>query len=215
MLYKDRYDAGQQLAEKLKKYTDDKPIILALPRGGVILGYAVAKALKAPLDVIVPRKIGAPYHPEFGVGAIAPNGVRIINSDTINLLKISDSEIEEITELETLEMNRRIKLYRKDLPPLDVNGKTVIVVDDGIATGVSTRAAIMSIKKMSPQKIVLAVPVCPPETTAKFQKEVDEFICLNEFPDFFAVSAYYNNFEQTSDAEVINLLQKAKIETEQ
>lgn len=212
MLYKDRSDAGLQLAEKLKKYTNDNPIILALPRGGVILGYEVAKALKAPLDVIVPRKIGAPFHPEFGVGAIAPHGIRILNSETINLLRISDSEIDEIIELETIEMNRRIRLYRKDLPPLDLKGKTVIVIDDGIATGVSTRAAIMSIKTMNPKKIILAVPVCPPETANNFRHEVDEFLCLNEPPDFYAVSVYYSNFEQISDAEVITLLQKAKLE---
>lgn len=215
MLYKDRSDAGLQLAEKLRKYTDEKPIILALPRGGVILGYEVAKALKAPLDVVVPRKIGAPFHPEFGVGAIAPHGICILNSQTINLLRISESEIDEIIELETLEMNRRIKLYRKDLPPLDLNGKTVIVVDDGIATGVSTKAAIMSIKTMNPKKIILAVPVCPPETAAKFREEVDEFLCLEEPPDFYAVSVYYNNFEQISDAEVITLLEKARIENMQ
>lgn len=210
MFYKDRKDAGRQLAEKLKKYKEDKPIIMALPRGGVVLGYEVAKILNAPMDVITTRKTGAPFNPEFGIGAIAPNGIRILNPESINLLKISDSEIERIIEKETNEMNRRITLYRKGLPSINLQGKTVIVVDDGLATGVSTKAAILSIKQMQPEKIILAVPVSPPNTADKFRKEVDEFICLAEPADFYAVSVYYDNFEQISDEEVINLIQKAK-----
>lgn len=211
MLYKDRKDAGYQLAEKLKKYINDNPVVMALPRGGVILGYQVAKKLKAPLDVIVPRKIGAPFNPEFGIGAIAPNGVRVINDETIRLLNISGIQIEQIIERETKEMNRRINLYRKGLAPLDLDGKAVIVVDDGIATGVSTKAAILSIKQMNPKKIILAVPVCPPETANIFRTEVDEFLSLNEPMDFYAVGAYYDDFNQITDEEVINLLQKSKI----
>lgn len=210
MLYKNRQDAGYQLAQKLKKYTNDKPVIIALPRGGVVLGYEVAKMLNAQLDVIVPRKIGAPFHPEFGVGAIAPKGIRILNPEYINLLRISESQIEQIIEEETIEMNRRIKLYRKDLPPLDLHEKMVIIVDDGIATGVSTKAAVLSVKQMNPKKIILAVPVCPPDMAINFRKEVDEFLCLKEPPDFYAVGAYYNDFEQVTDEEVINLIQKAK-----
>lgn len=210
MLYKNRQDAGRKLAEKLEKYTEDKPVIIALPRGGVVLGYEVAKALQAPLDIIATRKIGAPFQPEFGIGAIAPNGVRTLDYKSIELLGISESQIEEIIEKETIEMNRRIKLYRKDLAPLDLNKKTVIIVDDGLATGVSTRAAILSIKQMNPKKIILAVPVSPPDTADKFRKEVDDFICLSEPPDFYAVGAYYDDFDQVSDNEVINLIQKAK-----
>lgn len=210
MLYKDRQDAGYKLAEKLKKYADDNPVILALPRGGVVLGYEVAKMLNAKLDVIVPRKIGAPFHPEFGVGAIAPGGVRVLDLDSISHLRISETEIEEIIEYETIEMNRRTDLYRKDLPPLDLDGKTVIVIDDGIATGVSTKAAIIAIKKMKPKKIILAVPVCPPDTANIFRKEVDEFLSLSEPDDFYAVGAYYDDFSQISDNEVIDLIEKAK-----
>lgn len=210
MLYKDRQDAGQQLAEKLKKYRYNNLIIIALPRGGVILGYEVAKAFKVPLDIVAPRKIGAPFHPEFGIGAIAPLGVKVLDTDTINQLRISDAEIEEIVELETNEMNRRTGLYRKDLPPLDLKDKTVIVVDDGIATGVSTKAAILSIKKMNPEKIILAVPVCPQDTQEKFKNFVDEFICLYAPFDFYAVGAFYDDFRQISDGEVIELLEKAK-----
>lgn len=210
MLYRDRQDAGIQLAEHLTKYASENPIIIALPRGGVVLGFEVAKKLNAPLDVVATRKIGAPFHPEFGVGAIAPNGVRVLNFEALKLLKIPESLIEQIIERETIEMNRRANLYRKDLSPLDLRDKTVIVVDDGLATGVSTQAAIQSIKMMNPKKIILAVPVSPPETAKKFRTEVDEFLCLNVMPDFYAVGAYYDNFAQVTDDEVINLLQAAR-----
>jgi len=210
MLYKDRQDAGRQLAEILRKYKNEEPVIIALPRGGVVLGYEVAKELKAPLDVITPRKIGAPFHPEFGVGAIAPFGIQVLDIETINRLRISEDEIQEIIELETNEMNRRTNLYRKDLPPLDLKEKTVIVVDDGIATGVSTKAAIRSIKKMQPKKIILAVPVCPQDAAEKFKHEVDEFICLYAPFDFYAVGAFYDDFRQISDSEVIELLENAR-----
>lgn len=210
MIYNDRYDAGQKLAEKLTKYTNDKPIIMALPRGGVVVGYEVAKMLKAPLDVIVARKIGAPFQPELGVGAIAPNGIRILNNELIRLLNIPESVIEEVIQKETIEMNRRIDFYRKDLPPSDLKDKIVIVVDDGLATGVSTNAAVLAIKQIQPKKIVLAVPVAPPNTASRFKREVDEFICLNQPPDFYAVGYYYKDFTQTTDEEVVDLLQKAK-----
>lgn len=209
MLYKDRKDAGQKLAEKLTKYSKDKPIIVALPRGGVVLGYEVAKKLKAPLDIIVARKLGAPFHPEFGIGAIAPNGVHILNIDLIRSLGVTEHELEKIIERETREMERRLELYRKDSPPLDLNNKTVILIDDGLATGVSTRAAVVSIKQMEPRKIILAVPVSPPDTADQFRKEVDEFICLSEPAGFYAVGAYYENFDQTTDDEVLDLLEKA------
>lgn len=210
MLFKDRHDAGLQLAETLVKYKDDKPIILALPRGGVVVGYEIAKKIKAPLDIIVALKIGAPFHLEFGIGAIAPNGIRVFNNETLNLLTASKLQIEQIIKEKTIEMNRRINLYRKDLPELDINQKTVIIVDDGLATGMTTKAALMSIKQRKPKKIILAVPVCPPDAANEFRKEVDEFLCPNVFPDFYAVGAYYESFEQLDDDEVIDLLTKAK-----
>lgn len=209
MLYKDRHDAGIQLAEKLLKYKDEKPIIMALPRGGVILGYEVAKKLNAPLDITVARKIGAPSQPELGVGAIAPHGVRILNHGLIDSLGISELQIEQIIEKETMEMNRRLELYRGDLTPLDLYEKTVIVVDDGIATGVSDKAAVLSVKYLYPKKVILAVPVCPINTAEKFRKYVDEFVCLNEPRDFYAVGTYYEHFDQVSDEEVITLLKEA------
>lgn len=206
MRYKNRQDAGIQLAESLTKFIDEQPIIIALPRGGVVLGYEIAKKLNAPLDIIVARKIGAPLQPELGIGAIAPNNIKILNTDLINQLGIRQDEIEKVIRNETIEMERRIALYRKGLPSLDLQGKTVIVVDDGLATGVSTRAAILSIKTMNPNKIILAVPVGPPDTVARFRKEVDELVCLKEPQDFYAVGAHYDDFEQISDEEVIDLL---------
>lgn len=209
MLYKDRHDAGRQLAEKLLKYKDENPIILAIPRGGVVVGYEIAKVLNAPLDVIIARKIGAPFQPELGIGAIAPNGIRILNGELIRSLGISESQIKEIIEKETLEMNRRAELYRGKQPPLDLFEKTVIVVDDGIATGISDKAVILSLPQLDPKKIVLAVPVCPPDAANKF-REVDEFICPFKPPDFYAVGAHYENFDQVNDEEVINLLHDTK-----
>lgn len=210
MIFKDRQDAGKQLAEKLKKYADEKPSIIALPRGGVVLGYEVAKLLKASLDVIVPRKIGAPNDPEFAIGAIAPKLTVILNNKMIEALNIPEQEIEKIIEKETKEMNRRMELYRKNLPELDLKNKTVILVDDGIATGLTTQAAVLSIKLLNPAKVILAVPVCPHDSTNKFGQHVDEFICLNEISDFHAISPYYDNFNQVTDEEVIQLLNGQK-----
>lgn len=209
MIYKDRQDAGKQLAEKLKKYTKENPIIMALPRGGVILGYEVAKELNAPLDVIVPRKIGAPLDPEFAIGAIAPKLVILLNDEMIKYLNIPEQEIKQIIQEETIEMNRRINLYREDLLDIDLTNRTVIIVDDGIATGLTTQAAVLSIKLLNPKKIILAVPVCPVGVSEKFEQHVDEFICLNIRSDFYAVGAYYENFDQITDDEVISLLKKS------
>ncbi|MEI8389741.1 MAG: phosphoribosyltransferase [bacterium] len=210
MLFKNRQDGGRQLAEKLIKFKDENPIIIALPRGGVVTGYEVAKILKASLDVMITRKLGSPFQPELGIGAIAPNNVRILNLDAIRFLGISKDEMEEIIKRETVEMNRRIKLYRGNLPPLDLSGKTVIIVDDGLATGVTAGAAVLAVKQMIPEKIILAVPVSPQDTANKFREEVDEFICLREPPDFFAVGQYYCDFEQVTDKEVISLLNLAR-----
>lgn len=210
MIFKDRQDAGKQLAEQLKKYADEHPTIIALPRGGVVLGYEVANILNAPMDIIVPRKIGAPNNPEFAIGAIAPKLIVILNDKMIEYLNIPEWEIEKIIEKETKEMNRRMELYRKNLPGLDLKNKTVILVDDGIATGLTTQAAVLSIKLLNPSKIILAVPVCPHDSTNKFEQHVDEFICLNEISDFHAISPYYYNFNQVTDDEVIQLLQKSK-----
>lgn len=210
LYYKDRYDAGRKLAENLLQYKDENPIVIALPRGGVVVGFEIAKMLNAPLDVLVARKLGAPFYPELGIGAIAPNSVKVLDKDIIKSLNVSDRDLETLIERETEEMYRRIELYRGKLQLPDLGGKTVILVDDGLATGVTARAAIKWIKNMSPKKIILAVPVSPPDTAEYFRNEVDELLCLHEPPEFYAVGAYYMNFDQTTDNEVISLLEKAK-----
>lgn len=212
MLFRDRADAGRRLAERLTHLRTEEPIVLALPRGGVTVGYEVARALGAPLDVIVARKLGAPFQPELGIGAIAPGGVRVLNEEAVRWLGISEAEIARIAERESREMERRIRLYRGDQPMPDLRGRTVILVDDGIATGVTTRAAIESVRQSRPQKLVLAVPVCAAETSDILQQEVDEFICLSTPTEFIAVGVWYENFTQVSDEEVIQLLARAKAE---
>lgn len=210
MKYKNREEAGQKLAKELEKYSQDKPIIIALPRGGVVVAYEIAKRLKAPLDIIVARKIGAPFNPEFGLGAISENGALTLDNEAIRHFGLTESDIEQAINREIGVMSKKIELYRKDSIPTELKDQTVILVDDGLATGVTTKAAIMSIKQNSPKKIILAVPVSSSDAINKLLKEVDEIVCLKTPDDFYAVSAYYDNFEQISDNEVMNLLHKAK-----
>lgn len=210
MKYKDRQDAGQKLAKELEKYSQNKPIIIALPRGGVVVAYEIAKRLKAPLDIIIARKIGAPFNPEFGLGAISENGASTLDNEAIRHFGLTDGDVEQAINRENEVMSKKIELYRKGSIPMELKDQTVILVDDGLATGVTTKAAITSIKQSSPKRIILAVPVSPPDAINKLLKEVDEIVCLKTPDEFYAVSAYYDNFEQISDNEVINLLHKAK-----
>lgn len=212
MVFKDRNDAGRKLAEKLRSYQHENPIVLAIPRGGVVLGYEVAKALKAPLDIIITRKLGAPGQPELGIGAIAPNGIRVLNTEVIQWLGVSQDELEAITQREQQELNRRLQRYRGDRPMPDIQERTVILIDDGLATGITARASIQALKQMQPRKLVLAVPVSSPETADALRPEVDELVCLETPPDFFAVGAHYQEFEQVTDQEVIDLLARARQE---
>jgi len=208
-MFQDRREAGQKLTQKLKHYQAEKPLILALPRGGVPVGVEIAKALNAPLDVLVVRKIGTPWNPEFGVGAIAP-GVQVFDEDSLQALDIKKPLLRDIIDQETQEMNRRLHVYRHDADFPVIAGKTVILVDDGIATGLTTRAAIDSIRKLNPAKLILAVPVGPTPTVALLKKLVDDLICLETPISFHAVSLFYQSFPQVSDEEVINLLEEAK-----
>jgi putative phosphoribosyl transferase len=217
LLFRDRHDAGRQLVEHLMRYKDENPVVLALPRGGVAVGYEIARALGAPLDVIVARKIGAPFQPEFGIGAIAPGGVRVIDERSVRALGISPDELEEITARESEEMTRRIQEYRGldasgSMP--DVRDRTVILVDDGLATGVTARAAIMAIKQERPRRLVLAMPVCAPQTAEALRAEVNEVVCLALPEDFRAVGLWYENFEQLTDEQVIELLRRARRESQ-
>jgi putative phosphoribosyl transferase len=214
MLFEDRMDAGRQLARKLEHYRHEDAIVIALPRGGVPVGYEIAQRLQVPLDVMVVRKLGAPQQPELGIGAIAPGNVRVLNPEIIQILGTSQADIDEIAHREKLEMARRLTAYRGDRPMPDLRDRIVILVDDGLATGVSARAAIRAIRKMEPRKLVLAVPVAAYETYQLLQEEVDEIVCLQIPGDFSAVARWYRDFTQTSDSEVIELLEQARVFSE-
>ncbi|WXG42475.1 MAG: phosphoribosyltransferase [Candidatus Freyarchaeum deiterrae] len=209
-LFKDRVDAGVKLAEELLKYKKDNPVVLAIPRGGVVVGYEVAKELGAPLDIVVPRKIPAPSNPELGIGAVTQDGTVIIDEQIRGYLFVSDDYIKEETERQIKEIKRRMKAYLGDKKPISLNDRVVILVDDGIATGATMIAAIRSIRKQQPQKIVAAVPVGPPSTIHRVKEEADEVVCLKTDELFEAVGQFYIDFRQTSDDEVIALLKKAK-----
>ncbi len=211
-LFHDRTDAGRRLAQRLTVYRGPDTVVLALPRGGVEVGYEVARELDAPLDVIVARKLGAPGQRELGIGAIAPGGVRVLDEETIALLRVTPREIDAVAAEEAAEMARRERLFREGRPALDLSGRTVILVDDGLATGVTARAAVRAIRTRQPRRIVLAVPVCAPETAAALRGEVDDLICVESPPDFIAVGRWYEDFDQTSDQEVIDLLARAHAE---
>jgi putative phosphoribosyl transferase len=211
MIFKNRVEAGQKLAETLNKFKDAKDtIILSLPRGGVVVGYEVAKILNLPLDIVVPRKIGAPGDPEFAIGAITETGEGIFDEMTIGAYGITESYLQNEIKKEKAEAERRLTLYRGPRPPLDLRNKTVIIVDDGLATGLTMRAAIKTIKKFGATKIVVAIPVAPPDTAELIKKEVDEFICLLTPTFFGSVGEFYDEFPQTADEEVIELLKKSE-----
>jgi putative phosphoribosyl transferase len=208
-MFENRADAGRRLAEQLKPYHKENPLILALPRGGVPIGYEVAKALHAPLDVFVVRKVGSPWNPEYGIGAVA-SGVLVLDKASLQELGITPYEVQDIIEREQEELNRRQRLYREseDFPTL--TDKTVILVDDGVATGVTIRVAIQAIKQLKPKKLILAVPVGARETVMLLRKQVDDLICLEMPSHFFAVGSHYIKFPQVSDEEVITLLKQAR-----
>jgi len=211
MIFKNRIDAGQKLAQALKKYKNAKSaLILALPRGGVVVGFEVAKALNLPLDIVVPRKIGAPGNPEFAIGAITETGEGIFDETTISTYGISQEYIDKTVAKEKKEAERRLKTYRGARPPLNLKNKTVIIVDDGLATGLTMRAAIKTVKQYGAAKIIVAVPVTPPDTARLIKKEVDEIIYLDAPLFFGAVGAFYEEFSQTTDKEVIDLLKKSE-----
>jgi putative phosphoribosyl transferase len=187
-------------------YRNENPIVLGIPRGGVVVAAEVAKILKAELDVIVARKIGSPSFPEFAIGAIAPNDVTVLNPDSVEYMHLSTHQIDELIELEKQEMQRRIKLYRHNKKELNVSNRIVILVDDGLATGLTAMASVRALKKLKAKKIILAIPVAAPAAVEALCKEVDEVVCLFAPNNFEAVGSWYQEFEQTSDEEVIKLL---------
>ena len=209
MLFRNREDAGQQLAEKLRSYQREDCIILALPRGGVPVGRVIAQRLGKPLDVLVVRKIGAPGQRELAVGAIGPGDVVVWNQDVLDYLHIQPELLDTQIQREKAELSRRLELFRGKRPFPDLAGKTAIVVDDGLATGATAKAAIQAIRVLGPAKTILAVPVGARATVSDMRQRVDELICL-EAPEYFeAVSQWYEKFPQNSDQEVIDLLRDA------
>ena len=210
--FEDRREAGRRLAEKLSRFKDERPVVFALPRGGVPVGYEISRALEAPLDVFVSRKLGAPGQPEFGIGAVAAGGVRVLNEDVLRRLGIPDDYVEQITARETAEVERRLRYFRGERPEPDVGGRTAILVDDGLATGVTARAAVEALRSSGPQRLILAAPVCAAQTAQLLGPEVDELVCLESPSDLGAIGFWYKNFEQTSDEEVVELLERARSE---
>jgi len=208
MPFTDRIDAGRRLAKALSGYKSDKPIVLALPRGGVPVAAEIATALDAPLDLILVRKIGVPFQPELAMGAVVDGAapVTVRNEDVIKLAGISEQDFAAVRDEQLKEIERRRKAYLGDRPHPELAGRVVIVVDDGIATGATTRAALQAMRLRKPRKLVLAVPVAPTETLQKLRGEADEIVCLEDYEEFGAIGFFYADFRQTSDAEVIDLL---------
>jgi putative phosphoribosyl transferase len=208
-LFQDRTHAGQVLAGRLSHYSERRDVlVLALPRGGVPVAYEVASALHAPLDVFLVRKLGLPGREEFAMGAIASGGIRVINPQ-IEHLSVSEETIDEVAQRELKELERREGIYRGSRPPLNVIERTVILIDDGLATGSTMHAAVMALKLQKPQSIVVAVPVGAIETCAVFQSEVDELVCVMTPDPFYAVGLWYEHFPQITDEEVCALLERA------
>lgn len=213
MVFENRVEAGRMLARELESYRNRDAVVLGVPRGGVVVAAEVAKALGAPLDVVVSRKIPAPDNPELAIGAVAADGTRVIDPMAGLYPGVTPDYIERAAQAQVAEIDRRVRAYRDGWPPLDVSGKVVIVVDDGIATGSTVMASLRSLRKQNPAELVLAVPVAPPASIARLQAEADRIVVLETPEPFFAVGQWYQEFEQVSDAEVIGLLARARERT--
>lgn len=210
MRFSDREEAGRQLASRLLGYKGEAPIVLGLPRGGVAVAYEVAKVLKAPLDLWVVRKVGAPGFQEYGLGAVAEGGIVYLNSEAMEEVGASPSEVREIVLRKTAEVTERAQRLRRGQPPPRVEGRTVILVDDGIATGGTVRAAIQSLRTARPRKIVLAVPVAASQALEELQGLADDVVCVLDTPALYAIGNWYDDFHQVSDEEVVRLLELAR-----
>jgi putative phosphoribosyl transferase len=213
MIFRDRREAGAALAEKLVKYADRKDVlVIALPRGGVATGLEIAKRLNCPLDVLIVRKIGYPGQPELAIGAVAETGAVVLNEEIISMGQVSKDYIDRESEEKKKEIERRKELYRGGADIPDMKGKTVIVVDDGVATGATMKSAISAVKAEGPGRTVVALPVASVEARESIGAMVDEMLCLQAPPDFMAVGAYYEDFRQVTDDEVVEMLGRSKDE---
>jgi putative phosphoribosyl transferase len=209
-LFHDRTEAGKLLAEKLKHYANQPDVlVLALPRGGVPVAFEVSRALRAPLDVFIVRKLGTPGHEELAMGAIASGGVRILNRDVVEAFGISPEMIQAVAAREGEELARRERVYRLNRPPPEIGGRRAILVDDGLATGLTMNAAIAALRKHNPARVVVGVPVASPATCDQFRSEVDEIVCAVTPEPFYAVGMWYQDFSQTTDQEIQALLEQA------
>lgn len=209
--FHNRLEAGRLLGDELARRFGGRGdlLVLALPRGGVPVGYAVARALHAPLDLFIVRKLGVPGHEELAMGAIASGGIRVLNDEVLGYIPVSEEAIEAVAQREERELARRERAYRGDRPSVDVSGRTVIVVDDGLATGSSMRAAVRALRKMEPRAIIVAVPVAASSTCVELRDEVDDVVCLRMPEPFQAVGLWYEDFSQTTDEEVHDLFDRA------
>ena len=208
--FTDRVDAGNRLASALSNFSGKKGIVLAIPRGGVVVGFEVAKALNLPLDVIIPRKIGAPDNPELAIGAVAEDGTAILDNQLVAYLGVSREYIKEESERQKQEIGRRLKTYRQNTSYPNLKGFDVIVVDDGIATGSTMKAALASVKNRGAASVTVAIPVGPPSTIEELEKIADRVVCLYTPEYFQAIGQFYSDFKQTEDDEVIKLLKDNK-----
>jgi len=208
MYFENRLAAGQALAAALIAYRQKQPLVLAIPRGGVVVAAAVVKALAADLDLIIPRKIGAPFNEEFAIGAVTQDGTLLLNEEVLASVQITADYIAAAKARQIAEIKRRMEYYRGARPQPVINGRTVILVDDGIATGFTVMAALRSLRKAQPAELILAVPVAPPATLARLRQEVDRVVCLHAPAEFWGVGQFYREFTQVSDQEVIALLQR-------
>jgi predicted phosphoribosyltransferase len=209
-VFQNRSEAGRVLASMLEEYADrPDALVLALPRGGVPVGFEIASALHLPLDVFVVRKLGVPGHEELAMGAIATGGVRVLNEEVVGYLGIPDAVIDRVASAEGQELERRERAYRGTRPAPEVSGRTVILVDDGLATGSTMRAAVAALRQRHPARIIVAVPVAAPSTCGEFQHEVDRIVCAMTPEPFYGVGQWYEDFSQTTDQEVRDLLERA------
>jgi predicted phosphoribosyltransferase len=204
--FADRRDAGRQLAVQLLSLASEHPVVVALPRGGVPVACEVATALHAPLEIVAVRKLGAPHNPEYGIGAIVEDGTRIFDPEALAALAIDGGMLESIVARASEELHRRVVAYRGGRPPMRLRDRTVVVIDDGVATGVTDTAAIRAIRRQRPRRLILAVPVCASDSVARMRKEADEMICLIAPPQLRGVSQWYRDFSQIHDQEVIAAL---------
>jgi putative phosphoribosyl transferase len=207
--FRNRHDAGRRLAARLLPLAAERPVVVGLPRGGVPVAEEIAVALDAVLEVFAVRKVGAPHNPEYGIGAIAEDGTWIVDRGALAALEIDDDTLAEILARERAELRRRVETYRGDRAALSLRGRSVIVVDDGVATGVTDTAALRALRRLDPRRLVLAVPVCPPDSAARLRAEADELVCLVEPEQLYGVGQWYADFTQVTDAEVLASLRSA------